>query len=157
MKISVLVAASALFLSFFAACSKDNDSVTPTQTPSELLSATAWETTSAKNAQGANVPLTDDNVKNFVGFAYFKANTQFTMYNLDNSPKMHGDWWLSLDGKTRFIIARDANGAQLFRREVPITVLTSKEFTYRVYPTAGNTTVFFDIVHTPTTHAEPAN
>ncbi|SDC11719.1 DUF4822 domain-containing protein [Niabella drilacis] len=157
MKISVLVAAAALFLSFFAACSKDNDPVTPVQTPSQLLSSTAWETTSARNAQGASVALTDDNVKNYVGFAYFKTNTQFTMYNLDNSPKMHGDWWLSLDGKSRFIIARDANGAQIFKREVPITVLTNKEFTYRTYPDPGNTSVYIDIVHTPTTHQEPTN
>ncbi|MBO9594030.1 MAG: DUF4822 domain-containing protein [Niabella sp.] len=154
MRISVFVAVSAFFLSLFAACSKDKDQ-TPTQTPSELLSATAWETTSAKNAQGAQVALTDDNVKNFVGFAYFKADTKFTMYNLDNSPKMKGDWWLSLDGKTRFIIARNDAGAELFRREVEITVLTKTEFTYRIYPTAGNKAVYFDIIHTPTTHAEP--
>lgn len=158
MKISVLVAASVLFLSTFSACSKDNDDVTvPKETAAQLLSATAWETTGARNAQGASVALSDDNVKNYVGFAYFKANTQFTMYNLDNSPKMHGDWWLSPDGKTRFIIARDANGAQLFKREVAITVLTNKEFTYRTYPDANNKAVYFDIVHTPTTHAEPVN
>lgn len=145
-------------LTLFSACSKDDDQVpASTQTPGELLSATAWQTTGARNAQGASVALTDDNVKNYVGFAYFKANTQFTMYNLDDTPKMKGDWWLSLDGKTRFIIARNDAGAELFRREVPITVLTQTEFTYRVYPSAGNQAVYYDIIHTPTTHAEPAN
>ncbi|MCF3107177.1 DUF4822 domain-containing protein [Niabella sp. CC-SYL272] len=156
MRISVFVAASALFLSLFTACSKDKDQTpVPAQTPSEILASTAWETTSAKNAQGAQVALTDDNVKNFVGFAYFKASTKFTMYNLDNSPKMKGDWWLSPDGKTRFIIARNDAGTELFRREVEITVLARTEFTYRIYPNAANKAVYFDIVHTPTTHVEP--
>ncbi|MCD2421148.1 DUF4822 domain-containing protein [Niabella pedocola] len=157
MRISVFVAVSMFFLSLFAACSKDKDQTpVPTQTPSEVLASTAWETTSAKNAEGKQVALSDPNVSNFVGFAYFKTDSKFTMYNLDNSPKMKGDWWLSLDGKTRFIIARNDAGAELFRREVEITVLTKAEFTYRIYPTAGNKAVYFDIVHTPTTHAEPA-
>lgn len=72
-------------------CSKDDVLAEETLTPSQLLSSTAWETTNAKNNKGENVVLTDANVSNFVGFAYFKADGSFTMYNLDNSPKMHGD------------------------------------------------------------------
>lgn len=137
-------------------CSKD-DEVTPEPqlTPSELLASTAWETTNAKNNEGENVVLTDANVSNFVGFAYFKSDGTFTMFNLDDSPKMHGDWSVSADGKTRTIVAKNASGETLFTRVVDITVLTKEEFTYRIYPNNDNKAVYFDIIHTPTTHTEP--
>ncbi|RBL91928.1 DUF4822 domain-containing protein [Chitinophaga flava] len=142
---------------FFFSCSKDKDKdPEPKQlTPSETLASTPWETTNAKNNKGENVVLTDANVSNFVGFAYFKADGTFTMYNLDNSPKMHGDWTVSADGKTRTVVAKNDAGAVLFTRVVDITVLTKQEFTYRIYPNANDKTVYFDIIHTPTTHAEP--
>uniref|UniRef100_UPI000ACA1D63 DUF4822 domain-containing protein n=1 Tax=Leucobacter musarum TaxID=1930747 RepID=UPI000ACA1D63 len=56
---------------------------------------------------------------------------------------------------TRTITARDADGNPLFTRVVPITELTDTEFTYRVIPDAANPGVYYDIVHTPTDHAEP--
>lgn len=139
----------------FVGCSKDNEEPEKTLTPSEVLASVSWETTNAKNNKGQNVVLTDANVANFVGFAYFKANGTFTMYNLDDSPKMHGDWSVSADGKTRTIVAKDNAGATLFTRVVDITVLTKSEFTYRIYPNANDKSVYFDIVHTPTTHKEP--
>lgn len=139
--------------SLFIGCSKDNDA--PAQTPSEILASVSWQTTNAKNNKGENVVLTDANVANFVGFAYFKADGTFTMYNLDDSPKMHGDWTVSADGKTRTIVAKDNAGATLFTRVVDITVLTKNEFTYRVYPNSNDKSIYFDIVHTPTAHKEP--
>nr|WP_288810593.1 DUF4822 domain-containing protein [uncultured Sphingobacterium sp.] len=119
------------------------------------MASTAWETTNAKNNEGENVVLTDANVSNFVGFAYFKSDGTFTMFNLDDSPKMHGDWSVSADGKTRTIVAKNAAGETLFTRVVDITVLTKEEFTYRIYPNNDNKAVYFDIIHTPTTHTEP--
>ena len=77
------------------------------------------------------------------------------MYNLDDSPKMQGDWEVAADGSTRTITARDADGNPLFTRVVPITELTDTEFTYRVIPDAANPGVYYDIVHTPTSHPEP--
>ena len=141
--------------SLIFSCTNDDDSVEPVLTPSELLASTPWETTSAKNNRNENVALTDSNVSNFVGFAYFKSNGTFTMYNLDNSPKMKGDWSVSADGKTRTIVAKNDAGTVLFTRVVDITVLTKKEFTYRIYPNNNDKTVYFDIIHTPTTHQEP--
>ena len=126
-------------------------------TPSATLSSTPWETTSARDASGAPVPLTDAEVSNYVGFAYFKPNGTFTMYTLDDAPKMHGDWSVTPDGTTRTIVARTDDGAEQFRRDSDIVALNSKEFTYRVYPNQDDETVFFDIVHTPTNHQEPAN
>lgn len=136
-------------------CSKDDVVVEEILTPSEVLSSTAWETTNAKNNKSENVALTDANVSNFVGFAYFKSDGSFTMYNLDNSPKMHGDWSVSADGKTRTIVAKNDAGATLFTRVVDITVLTKKEFTYRIYPNNADKSIYFDIIHTPTTHKAP--
>lgn len=136
-------------------CSNNDDSSDNLFTPSEILASTAWETTNAKNNNGENVPLTDSNVINFVGYAYFDINGTFTMYNLDDSPKMQGDWSVSADGKTRTIIAKNANGEILFTRVVDITVLTKNEFTYRIFPNNSDTSVYYDIIHTPTNHVKP--
>lgn len=137
-------------------CNKDEETKPePVQTPAEILAGTPWETTNAKNNEGKDVPLTDANVSNFVGFAYFKSNGTFTMYNLDDSPKMQGDWSVSADGKTRTIVAKNAAGETLFTRVVDITVLNKGEFTYRIYPDNNNKAIYFDIIHTPTTHKEP--
>lgn len=153
-KITALLAVLAIsFIAF--SCNNDDNNSMPKLTPSEILASTPWETTSAKNNKGENVPLTDANVSNFVGFAYFNANGKFNMFNLDDSPKMQGDWSVSPDGKTRTITAKDNFGKDLFTRVVDITVLTTKEFTYRIYPNANDRTVYYDIIHTPTNHKEP--
>jgi hypothetical protein len=132
-------------------------SAEPSDTPSDILSSTAWETTGATDAAGKDVPLTNEQVKAFVGYAYFATDGTFTMFNLDDSPKMQGDWSVSADGKKRTVIARDASGKELFRRDVDIVTLTDKEFTYRVYPDENDKKVYFDIVHTPTDHPAPAS
>lgn len=149
-----LVLVTAILGVILFSCSKD-EVVEKAWTPSEVLASTAWETTNAKNNKGENVVLADANVSNFVGFAYFKTDGTFTMYNLDNSPKMHGDWSVSADGKTRTIVAKNDAGVTLFTRVVDITVLTKKEFTYRIYPNNEDKSIYFDIVHTPTEHKEP--
>lgn len=77
------------------------------------------------------------------------------MFNLDDSPKMHGDWSVSPDGKTRTIVAKDDAGQEKFRRVVDIVTLTDREFTYQVHPNAANQAVYFNIVHAPTTHPAP--
>ncbi|WEK21623.1 MAG: DUF4822 domain-containing protein [Candidatus Pedobacter colombiensis] len=33
--------------------------------------------------------------------------------------------------------------------------MTKDEFTYRIYPNNDDKTVYFDIIHTSTTHKEP--
>ncbi len=151
-----LVCCIAICTLLIASCSKDEEVIQePQLTPSEILASTAWETTNAKNNKGEDVALIDANVSSFVGFAYFKSDGTFTMFNLDDSPKMHGDWSVPADGKTRTIVAKNAAGETLFTRVVDITVLTKKEFTYRIYPNNEDKTVYFDIIHTPTTHTEP--
>ena len=116
------------------------------------LAATPWETTGATDESGAPVALDDPRAANFVGNAYFKADGTFTMYALDDSPKMHGNWEMRVvDGKlSRWIQALNADGSVAFERTVEIVRLDSGFFTYRV---PGANGAFVDIVHEPTDHA----
>ncbi|WP_402844594.1 DUF4822 domain-containing protein [Microbacterium sp. GXS0129] len=126
-----------------------------TTTPSSILAATPWETTGAVDQDGTPVALTDPAVANFVGWAYYDADGTFRMYNLDDTPKMHGDWSIDPNGEARTITAKDDTGAALFTRTVPLVTLTTEEFTYRVTPDANTPDVYYDIIHTPTDHPEP--
>lgn len=126
-----------------------------TTTPSGVLASTPWKTTGAVDQDGNRVALDDPAVANFVGWAYFDADGTYAMYNLDDSPKMHGDWTVSPDGSERWINSQDADGNVLFERTVPITQLDKNTFTYRVVPNADDPDVYYDIVHTKTNHVEP--
>ncbi|MFC9967010.1 DUF4822 domain-containing protein [Nocardia ignorata] len=127
----------------------------PARTPSQILSAHPWETTGAVDQDGNELSLTDANVQNYVGFAYFDADGTFDMYTLDDKPKMHGDWTVSADGKTRHIVARNDDGTVMFERDSEITELTDSMFTYRTYPDQNDKSKYVDIIHTPTDHPEP--
>ncbi|WP_298037293.1 DUF4822 domain-containing protein [uncultured Microbacterium sp.] len=122
---------------------------------SDLLSGAPWETTGAVDQDGEDVALTDENVANFVGWAYYNTDGTFTMYNLDDTPKMQGDWAVSPDASERTLVAKDDAGEVMFERVVPITELTEDVFTYRVVPDETATDVYYDIIHTPTDHPEP--
>ncbi|MFE6968307.1 DUF4822 domain-containing protein [Isoptericola sp. NPDC057653] len=126
------------------------------QTPSDVLASTAWETTGATDADGEDVALDDEDVSAFVGWAYFDEDGTFAMYDLDDTPKMQGDWTVDEDGTTRHIVAKDDAGEVQFERDSDIVTLTGEEFTYRVFPDPEDTAVYVDIVHTPTDHEEPA-
>ncbi|WP_082008244.1 DUF4822 domain-containing protein [Microbacterium mangrovi] len=140
---------------FAAPASASASASVKAQTPSDVLASTPWKTTSAVDQNGDRVALDDPAVASFVGWAYFSADGTFTMYNLNDTPKMHGDWTVAPDGSSRWIAAKDAAGTVLFTRVVPIVELDKHTFTYRVFPNAADTGVFYDIVHTPTNHVEP--
>lgn len=120
------------------------------------LAATPWQTTGAVDQDGAQVALDDPRAANFVGNAYFKTDGTFTMFNLDDSPKMQGDWEMrEVDGQlVRWIAAKNAAGEVMFERTVPIVALDGAVFTYRVV-SAEDPASWVDVVHTPTDHAEP--
>ncbi|GAB3619777.1 hypothetical protein GCM10027417_10380 [Glutamicibacter endophyticus] len=124
------------------------------QSPSQVLSSTAWETTGAVDQDGNEVPLTDERAANYVGFAYFNEDGSFQMYTLEDEPKMQGEWTVDEAGTARHIVAKDGDGETLFERDSQITELTGEEFTYRV-PSEGNDGQYVDIIHTPTDHLEP--
>ncbi|MFI7010627.1 DUF4822 domain-containing protein [Streptomyces sp. NPDC050145] len=153
--VSALVPVSAMAADAPAAPAAASAAQKQAATPSDVLASTPWKTTGAVDQDGNRVALDDPAVSNFVGWAYFDADGTYTMYNLDDSPKLHGDWTVTADGSERWINAKDANGKVLFERTVPIVQLDKNVFTYRVFPDADNTDVYYDIVHTKTNHVEP--
>ncbi|GEJ45651.1 hypothetical protein CRS_22590 [Chryseobacterium sp. ON_d1] len=127
------------------------------QTPSQVLSSTPWETTGAKDKNGNNVALTDASVAGYVGFAYFKSDGKFAIYNLTDVLRSMGTWSVDPQGKTRTIAALNPDGTTIFTRDVEILVLNRNEFTYRIHPNSSDPSLYYDIIHTRTSHAEPAN
>ncbi|WP_343643246.1 DUF4822 domain-containing protein [Chryseobacterium sp.] len=156
-KLCYLSAAVLLSASFVSCSSDDNEIIIEQQTPSQILSSTPWETTGAKDKNGNNVALTDASVAGYVGFAYFKTDGKFAIYNLTDVLRSMGTWSVDAQGKTRTIAALNPDGTTIFTRDVEILVLNRNEFTYRIRPNSSDPSVYYDIIHTKTSHAEPAN
>ncbi|WP_160138920.1 DUF4822 domain-containing protein [Chryseobacterium sp. c4a] len=156
-KLCYLSAAILLSAPFVSCSSDDNEIIIEQQTPSQVLSSTPWETTGAKDKNGANVALTDASVAGYVGFAYFKADGNFAIYSLTDVLRSRGTWSVDAQGKTRTIAALNPDGTTIFTRDVEILVLNKNEFTYRICPNAADLSVYYDIIHTRTAHAEPKN
>ncbi|WP_228445942.1 DUF4822 domain-containing protein [Chryseobacterium gleum] len=113
------------------------------------LASTPWETTGAKDKDGNNVPLDNNNVAGYVGYSYFKANGTFKIFGLNDVLRSEGTWSISPDGKKRTLTT------PTFTRVVDILVLNETTFTYRITPDASNPAVFYDIIHTKVNHKEP--
>ncbi|EFK37018.1 Uncharacterised protein [Chryseobacterium gleum] len=112
------------------------------------LASTPWETTGAKDKDGNNVPLDNNNVAGYVGYSYFKANGTFKIFGLNDVLRSEGTWSISPDGKKRTLTT------PTFTRVVDILVLNETTFTYRITDTT-NPAVFYDIIHTKVNHKEP--
>ncbi|WP_284462973.1 DUF4822 domain-containing protein [Chryseobacterium sp.] len=156
-KLCYLSAAVLLSASFVSCSNDDTEIVVEQQTPSQVLSSTPWETTGAKDKNGNNVALADASVAGYVGFAYFKADGKFAIYSLTDVLRSRGTWSVDPQGKTRTIAALNPDGSTIFTRDVEILVLNKNEFTYRIRPNAADPSVYYDIIHTKTSHAEPNN
>lgn len=156
-KLCYLSAAMLLSVSFVACSDNDDEMIIEQQTPSQVLSSTPWETTGAKDKNGNSVALTDASVAGYVGFAYFKADGKFAIYGLNDVLRSRGTWSVDAQGKTRTIAALNPDGTTIFTRDVEILVLNKNEFTYRIRPNSADPSVYYDIIHTRTSHAEPGN
>ncbi|WP_426477220.1 DUF4822 domain-containing protein [Chryseobacterium sp. CBSDS_008] len=156
-KLCYLSAAILLSASFVSCSDDDQEIITEQQTPSQVLSSTPWETTGAKDKNGNSVALTDASVAGYVGFAYFKADGKFAIYNLTDVLRSMGTWSVDAQGKARTIAALNPDGTTIFTHNVEILVLNRNEFTYRIRPDSSDPSVYYDIIHTRTSHAEPAN
>ncbi|WP_228451233.1 DUF4822 domain-containing protein [Chryseobacterium sp. ON_d1] len=156
-KLCYLSASVLLSASFISCSTDDNEMSIEQQTPSQVLSSTPWETTGAKDKNGNNVALTDASVAGYVGFAYFKSDGKFAIYNLTDVLRSMGTWSVDPQGKTRTIAALNPDGTTIFTRDVEILVLNRNEFTYRIHPNSSDPSLYYDIIHTRTSHAEPAN
>lgn len=156
-KLCYLSAAILLSASFVSCSNDDNEIVVEQQTPSQILSSTPWETTGAKDKNGNSVTLTDASVAGYAGFAYFKADGNFVIYGLNDVLRSRGTWSVDPQGKTRTIASLNPDGTTIFTRDVEILVLNRNEFTYRIRPNSSDPSIYYDIIHTKTSHAEPTN
>ncbi|WP_185288962.1 DUF4822 domain-containing protein [Chryseobacterium lactis] len=156
-KLCYLSAAMLLSASFVACSDNNDDMIIEQQTPSQVLSSTPWETTGAKDKNGNSVALTDASVAGYVGFAYFKADGNFAIYGLNDVLRSRGTWSVDPQGKTRTIASLNPDGTVIFTRDVEILVLNKNEFTYRIRPNSSDPSIYYDIIHTRTSHAEPSN
>jgi len=156
-KLCYLCAAMLLTASFVSCSDNDDEIIIEQQTPSQVLSSTPWETTGAKDKNGNNIALTDASVAGYVGFAYFKADGKFAIYGLDDILRSRGTWSVDAQGKKRTIAALNPDDSTIFTRDVDILVLNKNEFTYRIYPSSADPSLYYDIIHTRTSHAEPGN
>ena len=156
-KLCYLSAAVLLSASFVSCSNDDTEIMMEQQTPSQILSSTPWETTGAKDKNGNSVALTDASVSGYVGFAYFKTDGNFAIYNLTDVLRSRGTWSVDPQGKTRTIASLNPDGTTIFTRDVEILVLNRNEFTYRIRPNSSDPSIYYDIIHTKTSHAEPSN
>ncbi|MET3038069.1 DUF4822 domain-containing protein [Chryseobacterium sp. NRRL B-14859] len=156
-KLSYLFAITLLSVSFVACSDHGDEIIIEQQTPSQVLSSTPWETTGAKDKNGNNMTLADASVAGYVGFAYFKTDGSFAIYGLDDILRSRGTWSVDAQGKTRTIAALNPDGTTIFTRDVEILVLNNNEFTYRIRPNANDQSIYYDIIHTRTSHTEPNN
>ncbi|MCD4610440.1 DUF4822 domain-containing protein [Proteus mirabilis] len=97
--------------------------------------------------KGNKVDANNPQVSNYFGLAEYYPNGTFIMFTPEGKQKMQGDWSMSNDGKTRTLVAKDAQGKTLFTRDVENITINNDEYTYRIYPTEGDNTVYFDIIH----------
>ena len=156
-KLCYLSAAMLLSASFVACSDNNDDMIIEQQTPSQVLSSTPWETTGAKDKNGNSVALTDASVAGYVGFAYFKSDGNFAIYGLNDVLRSRGTWSVDPQGKTRTIASLNPDGTVIFTRDVEILILNRNEFTYRIRPNSADPSIYYDIIHTRTAHAEPSN
>ncbi|MDR2238685.1 MAG: DUF4822 domain-containing protein [Chryseobacterium sp.] len=149
--------AALFFSAAFVSCSDDDEMIIEQMTPSQTLASTPWETTGAKDKNGQSVDLNDASVNGYVGFAYFKGDGSFVIYGLNDAIRSRGTWSVDAMGTRRTITALNPDGTTIFTRDVEILVLNRNEFTYRIRPNAADQSIYYDIIHTRTLHAEPSN
>jgi len=149
--------AAVFFSAAFVSCSDNDEIITEQITPSQTLASTPWETTGAKDRNGQSVDLNNASVNGYVGFAYFKSDGSFVIYGLNDAIRSRGTWSVDALGTKRTITALNPDGTTIFTRDVEILVLNRNEFTYRIRPNAADQSIYYDIIHTRTSHAEPAN
>ncbi|WP_128330851.1 DUF4822 domain-containing protein [Apibacter sp. HY039] len=124
-------------------------------TPAQVLASTDWTTTKVwdiTNGQENAVEMdrTVAPASNFSGDAYYinnsgnlyfpkndrgefsNGNFMITAYGDKSNVRSQGEWYVSLDGKLRNLIAKNNNGEVLWSRTVAITELTSTKFTYDI-------------------------
>ncbi|MDM1398920.1 DUF4822 domain-containing protein [Myroides odoratimimus] len=125
------------------------------KTPAQILASVEWKTTKVLDiTNGVDKAIELDRTiapaSNFSGDAYYVNNNGkeyfpknkdgkysngtflITAYGDKAAVRSQGDWYVSLDGKTRTLIGRAADGSVTFERTVSVFELTNKKFTYDI-------------------------
>lgn len=144
LKKTLVVAATALFLT--ACASHPNKRLNSAEL---VMVDKIWLTTDSVDNRGRHVFSNDKRVNNFYGTAEYKADGTFVMFTPEGKQKLAGDWSMSEDGRTRTLVAKDAQGKELFTRTVENVTVKPLEYTYRIYPQDNNRRQYIDIVHKP--------
>lgn len=163
MKIKSFIAISLLSASFslFASEIKSENQTTTTTIQTQgviesqkelndyekIMTEKVWITTDAVDENGKKISADNPQVSNYFGLAEYYPNGTFIMFTPEGKQKMQGDWSISADGKTRTLVAKDTEGKVLFTRDVENITVQNDEYTYRIYPEAQNTNIYFDIIH----------
>lgn len=131
-------------------------------TPAEVLASVNWTTTKVLDitngvANAVELDRTVAPAANFSGDAYyvnnngnqyFPTNTEgdyangtftITAYGDRESVRSRGDWYVSLDGRQRTLIAKNPDNTIAWRRAVSIFELTPTKFTYDIDGIQGRT------------------
>lgn len=152
MYINKLIFATVAFLSINTAFAADKLNQFEDQMVNKV-----WITTDAIDAKNQAIAPSDNSVTNFFGIAQYNTDHTFKMYTPEGKLKLAGDWSISDDGKNRVIVAKKSDGTVLFTRTVENVAVKADEYTYRIYPDANNSNVYFDIVHKPLSDLLSAN
>ncbi|HEK2815373.1 TPA: DUF4822 domain-containing protein [Proteus mirabilis] len=149
--ISLLSVSASLFAAESTSTTQQVQGVTQAQKDlndyEKVMVEKVWVTTQAIDEKGNKVDANNPQVSNYFGLAEYYPNGTFIMFTPEGKQKMQGDWSMSNDGKTRTLVAKDAQGKTLFTRDVENITINNDEYTYRIYPTEEDNTVYFDIIH----------
>lgn len=131
-------------------------------TPAETLAEVNWVTTKVFDITNGDtnpieLDVTQAPASNFYGDAYYTNNhgKEYFPKNTDgdyvngtfiitaagnkDAVRSRGDWYVSLDGKARTLIARNEDNSVAWRRTVSIFELTPTKFTYDIDNIGGKT------------------
>lgn len=141
-----------------ASCSDDDDNnngYNYETSGSVTLSSHNWVTTEVKDEQGLDLDLNDSIANTYVGYAYYKKDGNFRIVALNDANKMYGKWGLINGDKTRRLEVYNSFNDIAYTRDVEVLALNDSVFTYRIHYDAKDNNKYVDVIHVPTTHAEP--
>lgn len=144
-----------LVLAVTTSCSDDDNNQT-NQTRTEILSSHVWITTKVTDNTGKSLPLVEQPANTYVGYAYYKADGTFRIIDFKDQPKMFGKWSLTDNETKRFLQVYKSTNELAYERSVDLLTVNDQVFTYRIYPSATDKDLYYDVEHKPVTdHPEP--
>lgn len=111
--ISLLSVSASLFAAESTSTTQQVQGVTQAQKDlndyEKVMVEKVWVTTQAIDEKGNKVDANNPQVSNYFGLAEYYPNGTFIMFTPEGKQKCK-DWSMSNDGKTRTLVAKDAQG-----------------------------------------------